>query len=301
MSEVEPGTFARISEGLADAVATVAASVVRVDDGSMLTASGIIWEADGVIVAASHAVEADEGVSVIFGDGTRLDATLVGRDRDSDIAVLTVSAVGLPAIPRETNETAVRVGNLAVAVARPGDAGLVATLGVISRKQETQTDGNPEYILNTDAILYPGFSGGPLVSADGKMLGLIDRLFGGGMGVALGTPLVARVVDSIRAEGTTQRGYLGVRTQLVGLPENLRAGLGLAQERGLLVANVEMGSAAETAGILLGDTLLKLNDTLLEDVFDLRRHLKAGREVNLTVLRGGQIQQLTATVGAAKE
>jgi S1-C subfamily serine protease len=301
MSSGETGGIARLSEGLADAVAAVAASVARVDDGSMLTASGVIWEADGVVVAASHAVESDEGISVILGDGSRHDATLVGRDRDSDLAVLKVAATGLPAIPRETDESAARVGSLALAVARPGDAGLVATLGVISRKQETQTDGNPEYVLNTDAVLYPGFSGGPLVSANGRMLGLIDRLFGRGMGVALGVPLVARVVDALRAEGTAKRGYLGVRTQLVNLPEGLRAGLALTQERGLLVANVETGSAADAAGLLLGDTLLKLDDAPLEDVFDLRRHLKAGRAVTLTLLRGGQLQQVAATIGEAGE
>lgn len=296
------GTLDQLSQGLADAVAAVGPSVVRVDDGSMLTASGIIWNVEGIIVTASHAVERDDELSIVLSDGTRHAATLAGRDADTDIAVLKVEgASNLTAIPRQEDDAQVRVGNIVVAVGTPGEAGLIATLGLISRKQETETAGYPEYILNTDAVLYPGISGGPLVDATGKMVGLIDRLFGRGMGVALGTPMVSRVVTTLLQHGKVPRGYLGIRTQLVNLPDSLRAALAIAQERGLLISNIEAGSSADTDGVLLGDTLLKIDNESIEDVGDLRRHLYAGKAITLTLLRAGQVVELPLTVGAAKE
>jgi S1-C subfamily serine protease len=293
--------LAQLSEELSVVVEKVAPSVVRVDDGAMLTASGILWSADGVVVATSHGVETDENISVILQDGAVHAATLVGRDTDTDIAVLRIEgASGLPALVRQEDADKVKAGMLAVALGNPGNSGLLATLGLVARKFETETDGNPEYILNTDAVLYPGFSGGPLVDVSGRMIGLLNRMYGHGLGVALGTPLVARVVETLLAHGKIPRGYLGVRTQLVSLPDNLRAGVGIAQEKGLLVAAVEPGSPADTAGILLGDTLLKVGSEAVEDVSDLRRHLRAGQSVTLSVLRGGSLTELTATVGAER-
>jgi S1-C subfamily serine protease len=299
--EQAENALGNLSAALAAAVAQVAPSVVRVDDGSRFTATGILWSEDGVIVTTSHGVERDEEISIVLHDGSRHAATLLGRDMDSDIAVLRVAGSGLSAIGRQEDEAAVRVGNLAIAVGQPGDGGLTATLGLVSRKYETETDGTAEYIVNTDAILYPGVSGGPLVDANGKMIGLLNRMFGQGMGVALGTPLVARVVNTLLTHGKMPRGYLGIRTQLVALPDNLRAGLAIAQERGLLIANVGAGSPADTAGLLLGDTLLKIDGSAVEDVEDLRRHLRAGQTVTLTVLRGGTLTELTATVGVEKD
>jgi S1-C subfamily serine protease len=292
----------RLSEGLATAVAQVTTALVRVDDGSMLTATGLIWDSEGVIVSASHAVERDDEVSVVLYDGSRYPANLVGRDTDTDIAVLKVEGVsGLSPIARQDDANAVQVGNIAVAVAVPGEAGVVATLGLVSRKQETQTDNYPEYILNTDAVFYPGFSGGALIDVQGRMVGMLNRLFGRGMGVALGTPMVDRVVSTLFQYGKMPRGYLGVRTQLVELPENLRVGLAIAQEHGLLVLHTEPGSAADSAGMLIGDILLQLGEEPLEDVSVLRRNLRAGQVVSVTLLRGGQMQTVSVTVGVAKE
>jgi len=297
----EIDNLAALSEQLAVVVEKTAPSVVRVDDGARLTATGVIWQADGVIVTTSHGVERDEEVSVVRHDGSRHAATLVGRDPDSDIAVLRVEgATNLPAVTRQEDTAQVKVGALAIAIANPGAGGLTATLGLIGRKIETETEGALEYILNTDAVLYPGFSGGLLVDASGRFIGLLNRMFGRGMGVALGTPLVARVAATLLAHGKMPRGYLGVRTQLVALPENLRAGLGIGQERGLLIAVVEPGSPADKAGVLLGDTLLHMDGEPVQDVDELRRHLRANQPVALKVLRGGALTDLTATVGVEK-
>lgn len=291
----------RFSRELAEVTKRTGESVVSVDDGARLTASGVVWSADGVIVATSHGVERDEELFVVTGDGTRYPATLVGRDDGTDIAVLKIEANDLPAITAATDPDAGLVGTLALAVARPGGTHLTVTLGVVGGRHETETDGAPEYILYTDATLYPGASGGALIDAGtGEFLGLLDRLYGRGAGVALGAPLVARVVSALLAHGRVPRGYLGVRTQVVPIPTSLRNGLNIGQEYGLLVAGVAGGSPAETGGVLLGDTLIALNGESVQDIDDLRRFLKAGQEINLQIVRGGALTEITVTVGAEK-
>lgn len=293
--------LAAFSEELANAVETVSSSVVRIDDGSRLTASGTIWTSDGLVVATSHGVERDEELSVVLQDGSRLEATLVGRDPDTDIALLRVeSETALPAVTQASADS-VRVGQIVLALGRPGEAGLAATIGIVSARRDSQTEGHDEYILSTDADLYPGVSGGPLVNARGEFVGLLNRLYGRGLGVALGTPLVARVAETLATHGRMPRGYLGVRTQLVAIPATLKESLALSQERGLLVVNVESGSPAEQGGLLLGDTILAIGGDVIQDVDTLRRHLRAGQPVEIQTIRGGGLTTLTPTVGAAKE
>jgi S1-C subfamily serine protease len=291
-----PGILARLSSELAGVVEQIAPSVVRIEDGSRLTATGILWAADGVIVTTSHGVERDEELAIERTDGTTLPATLVGRDPDTDVAVLRVSATGLPAV-QTAPEADVKVGHLVLALGRPGNSGLQATVGIVSARQESQSNGQAGYILNTDAVLYPGFSGGPLVDVSGRVVGMTNRMFGRGIGVALGSPIVTAIADAILQYGRVRRGYLGVRTQLVGLPESLRSAFRLTQERGLLIVQVEAGSPAEAGGLLLGDTLLAINGSALEDVEELRRHLLAGQAIAIHLLRGGQPLDLNVTLG----
>ena len=295
-----PGLLANLSSELAGIVERVAPSVVRVDDGSRLTATGILWEADGVIVTTSHGVERDEELAIERADGTRQAATLVGRDQDTDLAVLRIPATGLPAAQRAAPDDA-QVGHLVLALGRPGNGGLQATIGIVSARQDSQTGGEPEYILNTDAVLYPGFSGGPLVDMNGQVVGIVNRMFGHGTGVALGTPLVARVAQALLTQGRVSRGYLGIRTQSVALPAALRQAGSAAQERALLIVQVETGSPAEQGGLLLGDTLLGVDGQVIQDGEDLRRRLRslpAGRSVTLQIVRGGAPSDLTVTLGA---
>lgn len=285
------------SAALADVVAAVAPSVVRVDDGTRLTATGLVWES-GVVVTTSHGTERDDELFVVSHEGTRFSAQLIGRDPESDIAVLRVDAALAP-IARTKDAVEPRLGQLALALGRPGEYGLTATLGIVASVQSTQTQGTPEYILTTDADLYPGVSGGALLAADGSLMGLLNRYFGRGLGVALGTPLVARVVAALLTHGRVPRGHLGVRMQQVALPDTLRVTHSLAQECGLLVVHVEPGSAADQAGVLLGDTLVTLDGAPLDDVSGLRDRLAAGRAFTLEVLRGGQRTTIVGTAGAS--
>jgi S1-C subfamily serine protease len=289
-----------LSSELAGVVERVAPSVVRVDDGSRLTATGVIWSADGIIATTSHGVERDEDLVIELADGSRHPATLIGRDPDTDLAALRVQASGLPALARATAAD-VRVGHLALALGRPGNASLQATIGIISARLESESAGQSEFILHTDAVLYPGFSGGPLVNVSGEMTGMNNLMFGRGKSVAVGTPVVAHVVEGLLSHGRIQRGYLGVRTQLVGLPAHLTQSLGIAQDRGLLIIQAEPNGPAEKGGILPGDILLRVGQQLTQDVEQLRHHLRsyhAGQSVALRLIRGGALRDISVTLGA---
>jgi serine protease DegQ len=285
------------SDALAALVRTAGASVVRVDDGTRLTASGLVWE-PGVIATTSHGTERDDELFVITSEGVRLAATLIGRDPETDIAALRVEA-SLTPIAQPAADFEPRLGQLALAVSRPGDYGLVATLGLVASVQATQTAGTPEYIVSTDADLYPGSSGGALLATDGTLIGLLNRGFGRGMGVVLGTPLVTRVIAALLQHGRVPRGYLGLKMQRVALPDALRVTHSLAQESGLLVIHVEPGGAAESAGVLMGDTLISLDSEPLDDVSGIRERLAAGRAFTLDLLRAGQRHTLTGTAAAS--
>lgn len=295
-----PNPLSALSNQLADAVERTAQSVVRVDDGSRFTATGVVWSEEGVIVSTSHGVERDEDLAVERDDGARVPATLVGRDPETDIAVLRIAPGSLPAITCAPTDS-VRVGQLALAVARPGQANLHATLGLISARLESQTNGAEEYLLQTDAALAPGFSGGLLADMDGRMVGLINLMFRRGKGIALGTPVVQHAVEALLTDGRVRRGYLGIRTQKAPLSEALRRALTLSQEYGLLVLAVEDGSPAELGGLLMGDTLIALDGVPVEGPETLLRRLRrlrAGQVVVVRVVRGGTIAEFGVTLGA---
>jgi S1-C subfamily serine protease len=293
------GALAGLSAELASVVEQVGPSVVRVDDGTRLSATGLLWGADGVVLATSHGVERDEEIVVELADGARLPATLVGRDPDTDLAVLRIQATGLPAVTL-ADADAVKVGHLVLALGRPGGSGLQATLGIISARIDSQTNGQSEYVLYTDADLYPGFSGGPLADVQGRVVGISNLAFGRGRGVAIGVSVASHVVETILAHGRVQRGYLGVGTQVVPLPAALRSALNLESEIGVLVLQVSPNGPAEKGGVMLGDILLRVNDQPVVTVDDLRQRLRqmnAGQAVTLHVARGGELRTLTVTLG----
>lgn len=286
-----------LSNALADAVEKAGRSVVRVDDGTRLTASGIVWSADGVIVATSHGVEADEGVEIEIADGTRHPATVVARDEDTDLAVLRVSANGLVPFERTSQSS---IGQVVLALGRPGRAGLQATLGIVGSK--TSVRNGEGALLNTDATFYPGFSGGALIDAGGNLLGLLNLMHGRGRGGALNVPLLEDSIAQILEHGQVRRGYLGISSQPVALSEALAQRLGLEPGTGLLISLVEKGSAAESGGLLVGDIIVRFDGRPLAEPLDLRRRLRGtepGQSVTLSIARGGQLVETQVVVGAA--
>lgn len=293
-------TLKAFSDALAATVEAAGPAVVRVEARRRLPGSGIIWSADGVIVTAHHVVERDENIGVGLPDGSTVAAELVGRDPTTDLAVLRVEATGLTS-PTWTGLDDLQVGHLVLALGRPGRT-VQATLGIVSALSEndwrTPMGGQVDRYLQTDVVMYPGFSGGPLVDVSGRVLGVNTSALLRGVSLTLPTPTVRRVVGTLLAHGRMRRGYLGVGAQPVRLPAAL--GQQLGQETGLLLVSVEPDSPAERAGLLLGDTIVALDGQAvrhLDDLLALLSSDRIGRSVPVRIVRGGQMQELTVVIG----
>lgn len=288
-----------LSNDLAQAVQTAGASIVRIEGRRRLAATGIVWSADGLIVTSNHVVERDDNLRVGLPDGTTVDATLVGRDPSTDIALLRVAGTGMT-VPTWVETPQVKVGHLVLALGRP-EGDVQATLGVVSAvsgEWRTMAGGRVDVYLQTDVVMYPGFSGGPLMGADGAVLGMNSSSLARGASLTLPTVTLKRVVASLAAHGHVKRGYLGVSAQPVRLPAGLETQLG--QETGLLLTGVEAGSPAEQAGLHMGDTLFSMANQPIRQMDDLLSALagdRVGQTVPARALRGGQVMEMTVTIG----
>ena len=288
-----------LSNELAQTVETAGASIVRVEARRRQSATGVIWSADGLIVTAHHVVERDDNIRVGLPDGRTVSATLVGRDPSTDIAVLRAEAGGLtPAAWAENGS--VKVGHLVLAVGRP-EQGLQATLGIISALGDswrTGAGGHIDQYIQTDVIMYPGFSGGPLVSAGGQIIGLNTSAMMRDSAITIPAATLKRVAGALTQHGKVRRGYLGLSAQPVRLPEAIAQSAG--QPTGLLLMTVEPGSPADQGGLMLGDTVLALDNQKVGQMDDLMALLtsdRVGQSVPVRVLRGGQVHELSVTVG----
>ena len=288
-----------ISNGMAEAVNTADPSVVRVEGRRRISATGIVWSEDGVIVTANHVVRHDEGIVVGLADGRSVSAALVGRDPSTDIAVLRVAEGGLSTLV-EVNKQELGVGNLVLALGRPGQT-VQATLGIMSAlgdSWQTRMGGRIDRYLQTDVLMYPGFSGGPLVDGNGRLLGMNTSGIMGGVSLAIPTQTLSRVADALLTHGRMKRGYLGVSTQKVRLPDELRETLG--QKTGLLIVSTESNSPAAKGGLMLGDTIVGVAGEKVNSHDDLLAQLMGdvvGTAVAVSIIRGGQIQTFEVTVG----
>ncbi len=286
-----------LSDALAEAVASAAASVVRVEARDRLAASGIVWSADGVIVTANHVVERDDRIQVGFGEES-VPAVLVGRDPSTDIAVLRAEVKGLKPIAWADPDS-LRVGHVTLALGRPGRS-VRATMGIASAiggGWQSRGGTRFERYLQADVALLPGFSGGLLVDVNGHGLGMNTSALRRFMSPTVPAGDLKRVTEKLLAHGTVRRGYLGVTPQPARLPVPLAEELG--QETGLLVTFVEAGGPADKAGLLLGDVIVALGEAAMRHVDDLFGALadSVGTPVTLRVLRGGQLSDFSVTVG----
>ncbi len=288
-----------LSDEMATLVETTGASVVRVDARRRLGATGIVMSADGVIVTSHHGVTRDENIHVTLPDHNQLSATLVGRDPSTDLAVLKVDTTEL-ATPNWAQTDQAAVGHLVLALGRPGRA-MQATLGVISalgQAWQSGSGGKIDRYLQTDVVMYPGFSGGPLVGADGAILGLNTSALMRGTSITVPTETVQRVAEALLEHGHIKRGYLGITAQTVHLQESTAESVD--QTSGLLVANVETGSPAAEAGVLQGDVIIQLDDTptrSMEQLLALLSGSIVGTQATLKLIRGGAVQEVTVTIG----
>ncbi len=283
-----------LSDSMAGAVETAGKSTVKVSARRPMPASGVIWSADGIIVTSHHVVEQEDNIKIGLPDGKTVNATLVGRDPGTDIAVLRADVGGLT-VPTWAASESVRVGHLALAVGRPGDD-LQATLGVISALMHHKNEN--KFFAQTDVVMYPGFSGGPLVSASGDIVGINSSGLMRGVSLTIQTSTIQYVVDNLLKHGKMRRGYLGVGVQPARLSEALAASLG--QKSGALIVSVETGSPAEKAGLFMGDTIVALGSSSVGDMEDLLGALgstQIGATITAKIVRGGQVHELPVTIG----
>ncbi len=288
--------LASLSSEIADLAARVAPSIVSVSARPHRSSSGIAI-GDGLVLTADHAVERDRDIGVVV-NGQRLDATLTGRDPATDLAVLRVEGLGANA-PRVAAPPA--AGSLVLSLSRTGSGTLSTGLGVITSVGGPLRTGRGVVlpsIIRTDAALRPGTAGGALVDAHGHIVGITTPGLMRGLPVAIPAPEAFELARRLATHQPLGRGYLGVSVQPVRLAAAQRtAG---TSERALLVFDVAPDGAADQAGLLVGDVLVRFDDEPVSDPAGLQDRLgrtKPGQQSSMLVLRGNQTQELTVTVG----
>jgi S1-C subfamily serine protease len=287
-----------LSDDLAKSVEAAAPSIVRIEGRRRLAGSGFIWSAEGLIVTANHVVRKDSAIRVGLHDGQILEANVAGRDPSTDLAVLKLEADGLTGATPAAKDY--QVGHLVLALGRPGRT-VQATMGIISALGDswrTSMGGQIDRYMQTDVVMYPGFSGGPLVGAGGRVLGMNSSALMRGVSMTVPTTTLEQVVEALATHGRLKRGYLGVSTQAVRLPSDAKEELN--QKSGLLIVSVETDSPAEEGGLLLGDAIVGFSEASIRHHEDLLAQLGGdvvGKKTPIKIIRGGEIRTINVTIG----
>jgi S1-C subfamily serine protease len=282
-----------LSEELASAVEQGGRGVFAVHARPRLPSTGVHWRS-GLVVTAGHTVHADDGVTLTGPDGRSATGTLVGRDPALDLAVFKVEAGDHP-VAEVGDSSTVRVGHMVLALG----AGPRASWGVVSAVGGARSRHTDVELFSLDLTLYPGFSGGPLIDARGRVVGVTTSGMSRNLQLAIPAAAVNRTVDELVRHGRIPRAYLGVATQPVRVPPALRESLGRGDEGALIVVEVQPESPA-AAALVIGDVILAIDGTAVADPVDLRRALRAdriGQRVTATVVRGGQVRDVELTIG----
>jgi len=287
------------SQELAAAAAAGGRYTVTVDARGAYAASGVALEPQ-VVLTADHVVEREEEIPIGLPDGKQTRARLLGRDPSADLALLATEArLTVPAEPAPVEPA---VGELVLALGRPTEEGLEASLGIITARGgplATHWGGQLERYLGVDGVHYPGFSGGPLVDVEGRWLGVSVYATRYGAGVVVPAALALSLVDKLKSGGV-RRGYLGIRSQAVELSPPLRQALGRSQESGLLLVGVEEGSPAANSGLMVGDIIAGFERQPVGGHEDLLARLHSsspGQTVELETLRAGQLLIVKVSLG----
>jgi len=290
-----------LSNELAKLVEEFQSHVVAVHARAHYPSSGVHWRL-GIVVTADHTVGREEDIQVTLPSGERAEATLAGRDSGTDIAVLKVEGLGPAAAPAGGGDAAT-VGELALVLGRSPDSGPNASLGVISALSgpwRTWRGGRLDQYIRLDATLFPNSSGGAVVDCRGRLLGIATSGLSRIAGLAIPASSVNRVVDALLEKGHVPRGYIGVGVQPVAIPEALRTSLSVTGKTGVMVIKVEPGGPADRAGVLLGDILLGIGNTQLEQIEELQSFSDSGvigKPVKAKLIRAGKLQEVEITVG----
>jgi S1-C subfamily serine protease len=286
-----------LSNELADAVAAAAPSVIQVH-GRRRPASGLVY-ANGIALTTMGAIRREDGLQVRRHDGQVADAELAGWDPATGLAVLRVSGLTAPAIA--PSNAPVRVGHLALTLARSWSNAITASAGivaVIGGPLQTGPRRSIDQVFRTTAPMHDGFAGGAFLDTSGGLIGIATATSIRGLGIIIPAAIAWKAAASVLEHGRIKRGYLGIAGQPVMLPEHQRGGTG--RDRAMLALAVTPGGPAARAGMLVGDVLLALDETPIEspeELMDLLMTKGAGRIAKLQVLRGAEPVEMRVTVG----
>ena len=254
--------------------------------------SGFVFAPDGFILTNSHVVRGASRVEAILTDGRRFHAELVGDDPDTDLAVLRVHESGLPTAVLGNSES-LRVGQLVIAIGNPLGFQCTVTAGVVSavgRSLRSQSGRLIDNVIQTDAALNPGNSGGPLVTTHGEVIGVNTAIILGAQGLCFSTPIntAQYVAPRLIRDGRIRRGWLGIGGQNMKVPPHAAHVLGLGAESGVLIISVEPDSPAEHAVLQVRDLMVEFDGKTISSIDDLHRQLtdeRIGRSAELVVIR----------------
>ena len=254
--------------------------------------SGFIFTRDGYILTNSHVVHNATKIEVALSDGRRFPAEMIGEDPDTDLAVIRINAPNLVAA-RLGNSQSLRAGQLAIAIGNPYGFQYTVTTGVVSalgRSFRSRSGRLIDNVIQTDAALNPGNSGGPLVASHGEVIGVNTAVILSAQGICFAIPIntAKMIVGSLIKEGKYRRSYIGVGGQNVDLPRRLTRFHDLSVESGVLVISIENDSPAQKAGLVVGDVIVEMNNQPIANIDDLHKVLtdkQVGVRSPLTMIR----------------
>jgi S1-C subfamily serine protease len=292
----DSGLLDAYSKAVTQAVEQVGPSVVRLDirqGGRGGSGSGVILSPDGLVLTNSHVVQGAKRADVTVLDGRSFSGRVLGDDPDTDLALVRIDEDATLPAARLGNSKRLKPGEIAIAIGNPLGFGASVTAGVISalgRSLRSKGGRLIEDVIQTDAALNPGNSGGPLVSSQGDVIGINTAIISGAQGIcfAVASNTASFVLGELVAHGRVRRAYLGIGAGTVPLPRRIALRLGLAQKMGAVVSAVEPGSPADHAGLLTGDILLAADGLPITGADDLVRLLdaeKIDRTIPFDVLR----------------
>ena len=297
----DEGLLDAYSRAVMTAVEQVGPAVVRIDVGRG-GGSGVLFTPDGFVLTNSHVVDGRGPVRVTLPDGRTEAAQLIGSDSITDLAVLRIGGSKLP-WARLADSKHIRVGQVAIAIGNPFGFDHSVTSGVVSavgRSLRSRTGRMMEDIVQTDAALNPGNSGGPLVATTGEVIGINTATIMSAQGLcfAIASNTVRFVASRLMRDGRIRRSFIGVGGQQTTVPRAMARAAGIATASGVVVASLDPQSPAAAAGFREGDVIVRFDQVLVSGIDDLHRQLteeRIGTQVSVTVLRNGQRRDVTVT------
>jgi S1-C subfamily serine protease len=295
LASTEADLLDAYSSAVVRAAEIVGPAVVRLDVAGQGSGSGFLFADDGLLITNSHVVRGASHVGVTFADGRKARAEVLGDDPDTDVAVVRVAGNRLPFVALADSST-VRVGQIAIAIGNPYGFDCTVTAGVVSalgRSLRARSGRLMDDVLQTDAALNPGNSGGPLVTSTGDVIGVNTAMImpAQGLSFAIASNTVRFVVSRLLRDGRIRRSYIGIAGSKTAVPRQLARHLSLAVSSGVRIESVEPSTPAAAAGLRERDLIIALDDTPVTGIDDLQRLLteeRIGRVTSVTILRGAE-------------